>query len=127
MFKITRNSTTPNTTISPSTISVPCFQLTNSLSNLTNFSPMFQLEHTDEIVETVDSFVFSVSTVPSSYQVIELDILSTNILEDLDNLYFNGSKYQNLLSLDEFNFITNGDDSLSPNINSLYVEEREST
>ena len=127
MFKITRNSTTPNTTISPSTISVPCFQLTNSLPTLTNFSPMFQLQHIDEVAETIDSFVFSVSTVPSSYQVIELDILSTNILEDLDNLYFNGSKYQNLLSLDEFNFITNGDDSLSPNINSLYIEEREST
>ena len=127
MFKIIRNSTTPNTTISPSTISVPCFQLTNSLSNLTNFSPIFQLQHIDEIVETIDDFMFSISTVPSQYQVVELDILSTNLVEDLDNLYFNGSKYQNLLSLDEFNFLTNGYDTLSPNMDSLYIEEREST
>lgn len=127
MFKIIRNSTTPNTTISPSTISVPCFQLTNSLSNLTNFSPMFQLQHIDEVAETIDSFVFSISTIPSPYQLVELDILSTNLVEDLDNLYFNGSKYQNLLSLDEFHFLTNGDDTLSPNMDSLYMEEREST
>ena len=127
MFKITRNSTTPNTTISPSTISVPCFQLTNSLPSLTNFPPMFQLESIDEVAETVDSFVFSISTVSSPYQLVEFDILSTNPVEDLDNLYFNGSQYQNLLSLDEFNFITNGDDELSSNVDSLYVEEREST
>lgn len=127
MFKITRNSTIPNTIISPSSISVPCFQLTNSVTTLTNFSPMFQLEHINEVTETIDDFVFTLSTVPSQYQVVELDILSTNILDDLDNLYFNGIKYQNLLSLDEFSFITQIDDSLIPEVDSLPIEEREST
>ena len=127
MFKITRNTTIPTTTISPSSISVPCFQLTNSLPNLTNFTPMFQLKHINEVTETVDDFVFSISTVSSQYQVIELDILSPNLIDDLDNLYFNGGKYQNLLSLDEFSFITNTDDSLIPEVDSLPMEEREST
>ncbi len=127
MFKITRNSTTPNTIISPSPISVPCFQLTNSLPNLTNFSHMFQLEHINEVAETIDDFVLTLSTVPSQYQVVELDILSTNLIDDLDNLYFNGGKYQNLLSLDEFSLITNVDDSLVPEVDSLPMEEREST
>jgi len=127
MFKITRNTTIPTTTITPSTISVPCFQLTNSLPTLTNFSPMFQLEHINEVAETVDDFVFSISTVPSQYQIVELDILSPNLIEDLDNLYFNGGKYQNLLSLDEFSFITNVNDSLVPVVDSLPMEEREST
>lgn len=88
---------------------------------------MFQLEHMNEVAETVDDFVFSLSTVPSQYQVVELDILSTNLIEDLDNLYFNGGKYQNLLSLDEFSFVTNVDDSLVPEVDSLPIEEREST
>lgn len=145
MFKITRDSTAPNTTISPPSISVPCFQLTNrkistsgdnSLSTLTNFTPMFQLEHINEVAETVDGFVYTLSTVPSQYQVVELDVLSTDLIEDLDNLYFNGGKYQNLLSLDEFSFISsretltlgdNIDDSLIPVVDSLPMEEREST
>lgn len=127
MFKIVRNTTTPSNTISPTSISVPCFQLTNSLPTLTNFSPMFQLEHINEVTETVDDFVFSISTVPSQYQVVELDILPTNIIDDLDNLYFNGSKYQNLLSLDEFSFVSDVDDSLVPEVDSLPIEEREST
>ena len=138
MFKITRNSTTSNTTISPQSISVPCFQLTNyntsTLSNLTNFSPMFKLEHINEVTETVDDFIFSISTVPSQYQVVELDILSPNLVDDLSTLYFNGSEYQNLLSVNEINFISSADDGLGeyvdtlPNdIDSLSVEEREST
>lgn len=134
MFKILRNTTTPNTTISPTSISVPCFQLTNSLPNLTNFSPMFQLEHINEVTETVKDFVFSISTVPSQYQVVELDILSPSLIDDLDNLYFNGGKYQNLLSLDEFSFISSIDETLVPNqstlgdkVDSLPIEEREST
>lgn len=127
MFKITRNTTIPITTITPSSISVPCFQLTNSLPTLTNFPPMFQLEHINEVLETVDDFVFTISTVPSQYQVVELDILSPNIIDDLDNLYFNGGKYQNLLSLDEFSFVSNVDDSLVPEVDSLPIEEREST
>lgn len=127
MFKITRNSTAPNTTIQPSSISVPCFYLTNSLPHLTNFSPMFRLEHINEVAETVDDFVFSISTIPSQYQVVELDILSSDLLDNLDNLYFNGGKYQNLLSLDEFNFISNVDDSLVSVVDSLPMEEREST
>lgn len=88
---------------------------------------MFQLEHINEVLETVDDFVFTISTVPSQYQVVELDILSPNIIEDLDNLYFNGGKYQNLLSLDEFSFVSNVDDSLVPVVDSLPIEEREST
>lgn len=88
---------------------------------------MFQLEHINEVAETVEDFVFSISTVPSQYQVIELDILSTDLIDDLDNLYFNGGKYQNLLSLNEFSFISSIDDSLSPNVDSLPIEEREST
>lgn len=124
MFKITRNTTIPNNIITPSSISVPCFQLTNSLPNLTNFSPMFQLEHINEVAESVDDFVFSISTVPSQYQVVELDILSTDLIDDLDNLYFNGGKYQNLLSLDEFSFVSSVDDSLVPEVDSLPMEER---
>lgn len=134
MFKITRNSTIPTTTISHQSISIPCFQLTNSLTNLTNFSPMFKLEHMNEVTETVNDFMFSISTVPSQYQVIELDILSPNLVDDLSTLYFNGSEYQNLLSVDEINFISSADDSLGeyvdtlPNdTDSLSVEEREST
>lgn len=88
---------------------------------------MFQLEHINEVTETVDDFVFTLSTVPSQYQVVELDILSTDIIDDLGNLYFNGGKYQNLLSLDEFSFLTNTDDSLVPEVDSLPMEEREST
>ena len=137
MFKIIQNTTTINTTIAPSSISVPCFQLTNSLTTLTtlttlsNFSPMFKLEHINEVTETVDDFVFSLSSIPSQYQVVELDILSPNFVEDLETLYFNGSKYQNLLSLDEFNVISNGDDTLTDtlplDVDSLSIEEREST
>lgn len=97
---------------------------------------MFKLEHINEVTETVDDFVFSISTIPSQYQVVELDILSTNLIDDLDNLYFNGGKYQNLLSLDEFSFISsrqtstlgdNIDDSLVPEVDTLPMEEREST
>ena len=136
MFKITRNSTIPTTTISHQSILIPCFQLTNlnTTSNLTNFSPMFKLEHINEVTETIDDFIFSISTVPSQYQVVELDILSPNLVDDLSTLYFNGSEYRNLLSVDEINFISSGDDGLGeyvdtlPNdIDSLSVEEREST
>jgi hypothetical protein len=131
MFIITRDTTVPTTTITPSTISIPCFQLTNSLPN---FSPMFQLEHINEIVETLDDYVFSFSPIPSQYQVVELDILSPNIVEELETLYLNGVEYQNLLSVDKFNVMSNGDetlvsniDTLPANIDSLFVEEREST
>lgn len=127
MFKITRNSTIPTTNISPQSISVPCFQLTNSLTNLTNFSPMFKLEHINEVTETVGDFMFSISTIPSQYQVVELDILSPNLVDDLSTLYFNGGEYQNLLSVDEINFISSADDSLVEYVDSLSVEEREST
>jgi len=134
MFKITRNTTTPTTTITPSTISVPCFRLTNCLPTLTNFSPMFQLEHIDEVAETVDDYVFSFSSIPSQYPIVELDILSPNIVEELETLYLNGVKYQNLLFIDEFNLVSNADETLLPNIDtlpadidSLSVEEREST
>jgi len=141
MFKITRtqstlgdNTTVPTTTITPSTISVPCFQLTNSLTNLANFSPMFQLEHINEVAETREDYVFSFSTISSQYQVVELDILSPNIVEELETLYLNGVKYQNLLSIDKFNLVSNGDETLVPNIDtlpasidSLSIEEREST
>lgn len=139
MFKIIRNSTIPTTTISPQSISVPCFQLTNystsTLPNLTNFTPMFKLEHINEITESIDDFMFTLSTFPSSYQVVELDILSPNLVDDLSTLYFNGYKYQNLLSVDEVSFsnrdsgevISSTDDSLVPEVDSLYIEEREST
>lgn len=127
MFKIPHNSTIPTTTISPQLISVPCFQLTNSISTLTNFSPTFKLEHINEVVETIDDFMFSISTLPSQYQVVELDILSPNLIDDLGTLYFNGNEYQNLLSIDELNFVSSGDDTLVEYIDTLPIEEREST
>jgi hypothetical protein len=127
MFKITRNSTISTITISPQSISVPCFQLTNYNTNLTNFSPMFKLEHINEVVETVDDFMFFISTLPSQYQILELDILSPSSIDDLGTLYFNGSEYQNLLSVDEFSFISSGNDNLVEYVDTLSVEEREST
>jgi hypothetical protein len=95
---------------------------------------MFQLEHINEVAETVDDYVFSFSSIPSQYQVVELDILSPNTVEELETLYLNGVKYQNLLSIDEFNLVSNVDETLVPNIDilpadvdSLSIEEREST
>jgi hypothetical protein len=95
---------------------------------------MFQLEHINEVTETVNDYVFSFSSIPSQYQVVELDILSPNIVEELETLYLNGVKYQNLLSIDELNLVSTGDESLVPNIDTLpadidflSVEEREST
>lgn len=123
MFQITTNSTLPDIQIQDKQlVSVPCFYLTNdststSISDLTNFAPMFTLESNDEEVLAIEDFSYILSTTPSQYQILEIDI---NPLDEVSTLYINGSRYQNLLEIE--NLVTINDDQ-----DTLPLEEREST
>jgi len=118
MFQIISSNTISNNTleIEPTKINVPCFYLTNgTISN--NFTPMFTLNSVDEEILDIDTLNFNTSSIPSLYTMVEIDIDSLEPLEDISTLYLNGSKYQNLLEIDELILYN------EPEI----IEEREST
>jgi len=128
MFQITTNSTLPDIQIQDKQlISIPCFYLTNeststSISDLTNFAPMFNIESTLEKNEVIDIEDFSnvLSTTPSQYQMLEISIDSLEPLEDISTLYINGVYYQNFLEIDNLVTLNSEEDTLP-------LEEREST
>ena len=118
MFQIISSNTIPNNTldIEPPKITVPCFYLTNgTVSN--KFTPMFTLNSIEEEILDIDILNFNTSSIPSLYTMVEIDIDSLEPLEDISTLYLNGSKYQNLLEIDELILYN------EPEI----IEEREST
>lgn len=132
MFQITTNSTLPDIQIQDKQlISIPCFYLTNEststfISDLTNFAPMFTLESSDEEVLDIEDFSYILSTIPSEYQMLEIGINDLQPLEDgVSTLYLNGSRYQNLLEIENLVAIDTEQDTLS--LTSSSVEEREST
>lgn len=115
MFKINKNNTLPDTVleIDDKKISIPCFILSNNSS----FISLFEIESIEEEVVDIEDFSFAVSTIPSNYQIVELDIITSKDTDgNLQTIYFNGTKYQNLLTIDGIS-----------NLDSLSVEEREST
>ena len=124
MFQIITNTTSPSLNTEPKDITIPCFYLTNSLTTMTNFAPLFTVNsNEEELIEDNTNFIFTTSTIPSEFNMVEIDINSL-FLEDMSSLYLNGSKYQNLLELP---------DLLLGEINNfnteelIVVEEREST
>ena len=126
MFQITTNSTLPDIQIQDKQlISVPCFYLTNdststSISDLSNFAPMFTLESSDEEILAIEDFSYVLSTIPSTYQMLEIDVNSLEVLSEVSTLYLNGVPYQNLLGVEELVLYPETKES-------LYIEEREST
>lgn len=124
MFQIlTNNNSLPNN-LEPTQINVPCFYLTNG-STSNSFVPMFNINSIDEEIVDIEDFTFTVSSIPSLYTIVEIDIdtlepLSKRVsdeLEDISTLYLNGSKYQNLLDVEEL--VLFGEPEV--------IEEREST
>lgn len=126
MFQITTNSTLPDIQIQDKQlISVPCFYLTNdststSISDLSNFAPMFTLESSNEEILAIEDFSYVLSTTPSTYQMLEIDVNSLEVLSEVSTLYLNGVPYQNLLGVEELVLYPETKES-------LYIEEREST
>jgi len=126
MFQITTNSTLPDIYLEDKqSISVPCFYLTNtnsstSISELTNFAPMFTIKSEDTEVIDIEDFSYTLFTTPSEYQMIEININSLEPLDDVSTLYINGVSYQNLLSIENLVIFNSEEDSLP-------LEEREST
>jgi len=126
MFQILTNNSLPNTNLEfskrgsvelePLKINVPCFYLTNG-TTLNSFVPMFNIESTDEDILNIEEFTFTVSSIPSLYTMVEMDIDTLEPLEDITTLYLNGSKYQNLLDIEELVLFR------EPEV----IEEREST
>lgn len=126
MFQIITNSTLPDTYLeNKQSIFVPCFYLTNdnsstSLSELTNFAPMFTIESEDIEVIDIEDFSYILSTIPSKYQMLEIDVNSLEVLDEISTLYINGVPYQNLLEVERL--------VLFPELETTQViEEREST
>ena len=126
MFQITTNSTLPDIYLEDKqSISVPCFYLTNtnsstSISELTNFAPMFTIKSEDTEVIDIEDFSYVLSTTPSEYQMLEIDINSLESLDNISTLYINGVSYQNLLSIEDLVIYPGTEESKS-------IEEREST
>lgn len=126
MFQITTNSTLPDIQIQDKQlISIPCFYLTNeststSISDLTNFAPMFTFESSDEEILAIEDFSYVLSTTPSEYQMLEINVNSLEVLSEVSTLYLNGVPYQNLLGVEELVLYPETKES-------LYIEEREST
>lgn len=126
MFQITTNSTLPDIQIQDKQlVSVPCFYLTNnnsstSISDLTNFAPMFTIESSDEEILAIEDFSYVLSTTPSTYQMLEIDVNSLEVLSEVSTLYLNGVPYQNLLGVEGLVLYPEKKES-------LYIEEREST
>lgn len=118
MFQILTNNSLPNNILElePLKINVPCFYLTNGTTS-NNFVPMFNINSIDEEIVDIEEFTFSVSSIPSPYTMVEMDIDLLEPLEDISTLYLNGSKYQNLLDIEELVLFEEPD----------VIEEREST
>jgi len=116
MFQIITNNTTPDIYIEDKqSISIPCFYLTNGTS-MTSFAPMFNIENIEEDLLDIEEFSYVLSITPSQYQMLEININDLEPLEGISSLYISGSKYQNLLEVENFN---------QENIE--VIEEREST
>lgn len=130
MFQIITNSSSTNYIEDKQLISVPCFYLTNSLethfendsssTSISNFTPMFIIENTDEEVLDIEDFSYLLSTTPSEYQMLEININDLQPLDDISTLYINGVAYQNLLNINDLILFTTEEDTLP-------LEEREST
>ena len=126
MFQIISNNTLPDLNIEDRmSINVPCFFLTNdnsstSIVELSNFAPMFKIESNEEGVLNIETFNYTLTTIPSTYQMLEINIEDLQPLDTISTLYLNGSKYQNLLDIENLVIFPSKEET-SP------LEEREST
>lgn len=126
MFQIISNNTLPDLNIEDRlSINVPCFFLTNdnfstSIVELSNFAPMFKIESNEEEVLDIETFSYTLTTTPSTYQMLEINIEDLQPLDTISTLYLNGSKYQNLLDIENLVIFPSKEET-SP------LEEREST
>ena len=126
MFQIISNNTLPDLNIEDRlSINVPCFFLTNdnsstSIVELSNFAPMFKIESNEEEVLNIETFSYTLTTIPSTYQMLEINIEELQPLDTISTLYLNGSKYQNLLDIENLVIFPSKEET-SP------LEEREST
>lgn len=131
MFQITTNNTLPNISIADKQlVSIPCFYLTNSLetrfennsssTSISNFAPMFNIESEENEVVDIEDFSYVLSTTPSEYQMLEIDLDVLQPLDDISTLYINGVYYQNLLEVENLVLVISENDKVS-------LEEREST
>lgn len=121
MFQIITSNTIPDIDlkVEPKDIFIPCFYLTNS-NSLTNFAPMFNIESKEEDLIDIENFNYVLSTIPSQYQMLEINIDSLEVLDEISTLYINGVPYQNLLGVEEL--------ILFPELEvTQVIEEREST
>lgn len=125
MFQIITNTSSTNYIEDKQSISIPCFYLTNDNSStstieLSNFTPMFVIESNNEESLDIEDVSYLISTIPSQYMMLELDIDSMEPLDEISTLYINGSKYQNLLEIEQLIIYPGTAESES-------IEEREST
>lgn len=131
MFQIITTNTLPDLSIGDKqSISVPCFYLTNSLETrfendnsstfISNFAPMFTIESEENEVVDIEDFSYVLSTTPSEYQMLEINIEELQPLDDISTLYINGVYYQNLLEVENLVLVISENDKVS-------LEEREST
>lgn len=126
MFQITSNNTLPDLNIEDrQSITIPCFFLTNdnsstSIVELSNFAPMFKIESTEEEILDIETFSYILTTIPSTYQMLEINIEDLQPLDSISTLYLNGSKYQNLLDIENLVIFPSKEETLP-------LEEREST
>ena len=126
MFQIISNNTLPDLNIEDRmSINVPCFFLTNdnsstSIVELSNFAPMFKIESNEEEVLDIETFSYTLTTIPSTYQMLEINIEELQPLDTISTLYLNGSKYQNLLDIENLVIFPSKEET-SP------LEERDST
>ena len=126
MFQIISNNTLPDLNIEDrQSITIPCFFLTNdnsstSIIELSNFAPLFRIESTEEEILDIETFSYTLTTTPSTYQMLEINIEDLQPLDDISTLYLNGSKYQNLLDIENLAIFPSKEETLP-------LEEREST
>lgn len=129
MFQIITTNTLPDLSIrDKQSVSVPCFYLTNdnSSTSISNFAPMFNIEsishsyesEENEVVD-IEDFSYVLSTIPSEYQMLEININDLQPLDDISTLYINGVYYQNLLEVENLVLVVSENDKVS-------LEERES-
>ena len=126
MFQIISNNTLPDLNIEDrQSITIPCFFLTNdnsstSIVELSNFAPMFKIESREEEILDIETFSYTLTTTPSVYQMLEINIEDLQPLDNISTLYLNGSKYQNLLDIENLVIFPSKKETLP-------LEEREST
>ena len=126
MFQIISNNTLPDLNIEDrQSITIPFFFLTNdssstSIVELSNFAPLFRIESTEEEILDIETFSYTLTTTPSVYQMLEINIEDLQPLDSISTLYLNGSKYQNLLDIENLVIFPSKEETLP-------LEEREST